>query len=278
MGSEKSGYAQSQGTRLLEQAEQQFGPIFTLEQLKPLVSGELSDSHLRFLISALASAGWIEIIKRGTYVVQSGLFAGDISPFAVAEALVQPMMISHWSACAHHGFTTQLPNIVQATTPKQVITPEMRKGPAYRPRGRSVWRACGWEIEFIHIKQARFWGFETIWANAWQQVRITDPERTALDLIARPDIFGGVAAAIEILDNGLVLVDIRQLVAYAIRYDTGSVIKRLGWVLQELGVESSLLQPLQRFPVRRYYSLDPARNPSDRKNAFWQIKENLGGY
>lgn len=273
-----SRYAQTQGIRLLETAVREFGPIFTLEQLHPVARAQqLTDTHLRYLISSLASAGWIEIIKRGTYVVKSPLYSGDIPPFAIAAALIQPMAISHWSACSQHGFTTQVPSIVQASTPKNVITPEMRAGKAHSPRGRAAWRAHGLEFEFIHVKPEYFWGFDKIWVNSWQQVNITDPERTVLDLFIRPDIFGGVSAAIEMVEDILPQVNIRQLVDYAVKHNTGSVIKRIGWVLDTLGVPSESLQRLQDYPVKRYYPVDPQRGAGGRKNNHWKIIENLGG-
>jgi predicted transcriptional regulator of viral defense system len=271
-----SGYSQSQGLKLLELAVQEFGPIFTLDQLKPVArEQQLSDTHLRYLISSLASADWIEIVKRGTYVVKSPLYSGEIPPFAIAAALIQPMAISYWSACSHHGFTTQSPIMVQASTPKKVVTPEMRRGKAHSPRGRAIWYAYGLEIEFIHVNQKLFWGFEKIWVNSWQQVNITDSERTALDLIARPDIFGGISAAIEILENSLGQISVNRLVEYALKYDTGSVIKRLGWALEKLGVHEQDLEGLQNYPVKRYYPLDPTYDEDAPKNKRWQILENL---
>lgn len=271
-----SGYSQTQGLKLLELAMQEFGPIFTLDQLKPFARAQgLSDTHIRFLISSLASADWIEIIKRGTYVVKSPLYSGEIPPFAIAAALIQPMAISHWSACSHHGFTTQSPTMVQASTPKKVVTPEMRKGKAHSPRGRAIWRAYGLDIEFIHVNQKLFWGFERIWVSSWQQVNITDPERTALNLIARPDIFGGISAAIEILENALVHIKVNRIVEYALKYDTGSVIKRLGWALEKLGAPEQDLEGLQNYPVRRYYPLEPNLDEDAPKNIRWQILENL---
>ena len=272
-----SRYSQSQGVKLLELAVREFGPIFTLDQLKPVArEQQLSGTHLRFLISSLASAGWIEIIKRGTYVVKSVLYSGDIPPYAIAAALVHPVAISHWSACSHHGFTTQTPAMVQASTPKKVITPEMRKGKAHSPRGRATWQANSLEFEFIHVKLDLFWGFDKIWVSSWQQVNITDPERTALDLIARPDIFGGVSAAIEILENAIGQIKVNRLVEYALKYDTGSVIKRLGWALEELGAPAENLERLQSYPVKRYYPLDPNLDEYASKNIRWQILENMG--
>ena len=271
-----TNYLQSQGLKLLESTIREFGPIFTMDQIKPIAENQqLSESHLRFIMSSLANGGWIEIIKRGTYVSLSPLYSGEISPFAIADALIQPMAISHWSACAHHGFSTQIPSVVQASTSKKVITPEMRSGKAHSPRGRAIWRAHGIDFEFIHVKEESFWGFDKIWVNSWTQVAITDPERTALDLIARPDIFGGVPAAIEIMENAINLIKVERLIEYALRYNTGSVIKRLGWVLENLEVNDPNLERLQAYPVKRYYLLDPSLEKGTAKNVRWHILENL---
>lgn len=270
------GYAQSQGMQLLEVAVAELGPIFTLEQLKPIANRQgLSTEHLRKLISVLASSGRIEILKRGVYAVQSPLFTEQIPPFAVATTLIQPSAISHWSALAQHGFTTQLPTMVQASTPRQVITPEMRSGQANRPRGRAVWQVLGIEIEFIHVQEEHFFGHQQIWVNNWRQIAITDPERTALDLIARPDIFGGIRAAFELLEEALPKIEIAGLVSYALRYNVGSVIKRLGWAIEQLGFSGSETEPLRAFPVKTYYRLDPQELPGETYNPRWRIIENL---
>ena len=262
--------------KLVESAVQELGPVFTLEMLKPIAERQgLSTKHLLKLISMLDTSGRIEILKRGTYAVKSPLFAGEIPPFAVAAALIQPMAISHWSALAQHGFTTQMPAMVQASTPRKVITPEMRTGQAHRPRGRAVWRALGFEIEYIYVQEKQFFGHQQVWADNWQQVSITDPERTALDLIARPDVFGGMSAAIEILEENLSRIDVPSLVQYALRYNVGAVIKRLGWLLERFGAASGEIAPLQSHLVKTYYRLDPQAPASQKYNSHWRINENL---
>lgn len=271
-----SSYSYSHGVQLLERMVQEFGPIFTIEQITSSVENQLlSSRQIQKLISKLASAGWIEIIKRGTYVVKSPLYAGDISSFAIAAALVKPMAISHWSALAYYGFTTQSPTMIQASTPHKVVTPEMRSGKAYSPRGRAAWRAFGLEFEFIYTKKELFWGFQRIWANSWQQVGVTDPERTTLDLITRPDVFGGIRSGIEILEGAVSQINVEQLVSYALRYDVGAVIKRLGWILEKVGVPLEHLNPLQKYPVQGYCRLDPNQPKSEKLNPRWRINENL---
>jgi len=272
-----SSYSYSQGVQLLERMVQEFGPIFTIEQITSSVENQqLSSRQIQKLISKLANSGWIEILKRGTYVVKRSLNSGEIPLFAIAAALVQPMAISHWSALAYHGFTTQNPAMIQASTPHKVVTPEMRSGKAYSPRGRATWRAFSLEFEFIYTKRELFWGFQRIWVNSWQQVEITDPERTALDLITRPDIFGGISSASEILEGGISQINIERLVSYALRYDVGAIIKRLGWILEKIGVSSEHLNPLRDYPVQGYYLLDPNQPKNAKLNQHWRMNENLG--
>jgi predicted transcriptional regulator of viral defense system len=255
-----AGYSQSLGVRLLETAVREVGPIFSLAQIKPFARELLlTDAHLHTLISSLAGAGWLEIIKRGNYLVRSPFYPGEIPPFAVAAALIQPMAISHWSACAHHGFITQSPGMVQASTPGKVITPEMRTGRAHSPRGRAAWRVAGLEFEFIHVKPEQFWGFEGFWVSSWQQVDITDPERTALDLFVRPDVFGGVSAALEIMEAALPQIKVSRLVEYSLKYGTTAVIRRLDRALKELGVDDADRLALKNHPAHSEASPHPSR-------------------
>jgi predicted transcriptional regulator of viral defense system len=187
--SKVANYAQVNGLQLLDAAVQQFGPIFTIDQVETLANQVAPRSRLRWYMSALIRSGRLEPLKRGTYALKAPPPGMEIHPFAVAMALIQPGAISHWSALAHHGVTTQVHRMVQVSVPRKVVTPEMRQGKAYRPRGRSAWKAAGVEVEIIHIQPRAFFGHQKIWISSWQQVTITDPERTAaLDLVARPEV------------------------------------------------------------------------------------------
>jgi predicted transcriptional regulator of viral defense system len=273
--SKTKNYAQFQGLQLFEAALQQFGPIFTIDQVETLADGQISRSQLRWYLSALIKSGRLETLKRGTYAARNMLASGEIHPFAVAAALVQPSAISHWSALAHHGFTTQMPKMVQVSIPGKVVTPEMRHGQVYCPRGRAVWQALGVEVELIHIQPRQFFGHLQVWVSSWHQVAITDPERTVLDLIARPEIFGGMQAAIDILEDVLPRINVQTLVKYGLDYKVGATIKRLGWILGQLGVPGQELAPLQEYPVRNIYRFDLSAPVGVMNNVHWSINENL---
>ncbi|MBN2390347.1 MAG: type IV toxin-antitoxin system AbiEi family antitoxin domain-containing protein [Anaerolineae bacterium] len=272
----ETGYAQSQGMLLLNRLVADVGPLFTIEQAQT-VGDELSLSprRVRGLLSQLAGTGWIERIKQGAYAVRAPLFSAELHPYAVAAMLVSSVAISHWSALTHHGFTTQIPPMIQASTSTNVVTPEMRQGAAYRPRGRAVWRALEWEFEFIRVLPGHFFGFQNIWVSQWHRVAITDPERTVLDLFAMPQIFGSLQTGLETLEAYLSRLNVEQLVDYALQYNVGAVIKRLGWALETLGVPEHLTTPLQIYPKSAYSQLDPTGPSGGEPLTRWQLRNNL---
>ena len=273
---DESGYAQSQGMTLLNRVVEQVGPLFTTEEARATAAAlELTPQRVRALLSQLAQAGWIERLKRGTYAVSTPIFQTTIHPYAVAAALVSPIAISHWSALAHHGFTTQIPPMIQASTTATVVTPEMRQGAAYRPRGRAAWRALGSEFEFIQVQEKHFFGFREEWVSRWHRVAITDPERTLLDLFAAPQVFGSLQTGLETLEAQMHGLDVGKLAGYALRYEVGAVIKRLGWALETLGAPQSAIAPLEAYPLHAYSQLDPTGPPGGAPITRWQLRNNL---
>jgi predicted transcriptional regulator of viral defense system len=271
-------YARNQGVDLLEALIQNIGPLFTFDQAFQEGSKQgLSRQAVRNLLNRLEQSNWVARLKRGLYTIVSPIFDIKIHPFAVAQALINPMAISHWSALAHHGFTTQIPPMIQASTPTKVVTTEMRSGEAYRPRGRSVWRVLEFEIEYISLTQDKFWGFTQEWVSDWHRVNITDRERTILDLIARSDIFGGISMAIETVHANAASIDFSKLVDVAIRYDVGSVIKRLGWIMESIPVPNEILEPLLAYKVQNYYLLDPQGQDQGEIDSRWKLHNNLTG-
>ncbi len=270
----QKGYAQSQGMTLLNRVVEQVGPLFTTAQARAAMPS-LTPQRVNAVLSQLAQAGWVERLKRGSYAVTTPIFDVEVHPYAIAAALVSPVAISHWSALAHHSFTTQIPPMVQASTPATVVTPEMRRGEAYRPRGRATWRALGFEFEFIQVQEHQFFGFEEIWVSRWHRIAITDPERTLLDLFAAPQVFGSLQVGLETLEAQLHHLNPEKLSAYALQYDVGAVIKRLGWALETLGAPERAVAPLRDYPLLAYSQLDPTAPSGGTPIARWHLRNNL---
>ncbi len=112
------------------------------------------------------------------------------------------------------------------------------------------------EFEFIKVRQAHFYGHSAEWVDRWHRIPITDPERTLLDMVVDPGVFGSLQAAIETVDSNRGRINMETLVSYTLRYDVGAVIKRVGWILDTLNVPESVLRPLLEYPTTSYTLLD----------------------
>ncbi len=108
------------------------------------------------------------------------------------------------------------------------------------------------------------------------RVTITDPERTLIDGLSRPQYCGDFTEVLHAFEVKGAALDLKRITSYALRLDTATA-KRLGWVLEKQGVDLARLEPLLQVPIKGYRRLDPTgplKGPYDRR---WMIQENLPG-
>ena len=252
--------------------------IFTTSDAKQIaVQAGIPEAYIVYLLMRLVRDGWITRLKRGVYI-RAGSVLGNaaIHPFVIATNIVVPSAISHWSALHYHGLTEQVPYVVTAFTPKKVVTPSMRRGSYSDKNKRHAWVIDGVRYEYITVKEKYFFGMEKIWVDEISRVLITDKERTVLEVFASPWMFGGIGEALSIIEKHLNVLSIDKLVNYACRYGRISVAKRLGWILERVGVSESLLVPLLEMPAAGYHVLDPRRPRRGVCDKRWMLQINIG--
>jgi predicted transcriptional regulator of viral defense system len=255
--------------------------IFTTQEARRVAAGlGMPTSGVGMMLSRLTGTGWIVRLRRGLYVGTGRVPGGmDVHPYAIATSLVQPSAISLWSALSHHGLTTQVPRIVTATTPKKVTTPSMREiagsGNERTARARHTWVVGHAEIEFVTVRRDRFFGLEDVWIDQQFKVPVMDRERTIIDLMVFPRVFGGLDTALATLDEHWQTLDMPRLVEYAIRYDSKAVVGRLGWCLEEIGATSDALERLRLHTGPGQQLLDPTRPAHGRRNSRWSVLDNV---
>lgn len=276
-----AAYSRRAGVQLLDRLLASGKRIFTVDD-----AGEAGQqlgiprSTLHWVLHELTRSGWIRRARRGLYLIDETDRGGPAPhPFAIATALVEPSAISHWSALAHHGLTEQIPQIVTATTPKDIVTPGMRSpradGAARSSGGGSIWDVAGLTIRYVRVRPDQFWGVERVWVDEFSRVPITDRERTILDGFVAPEVFGSLQEVVGALQEHLGEVEVPRLVTYALRYGKGATIKRLGYVLEQAGVGPELLQPLQDAPIRGYRLLDPQGPDQGPHVTQWRLRDNV---
>jgi predicted transcriptional regulator of viral defense system len=222
MQQKTADYAGISGIRLLERLVGQHGELFTSDEA---VEGArdlgISTTYAYKLLHELTRSGYLRRLPKALYVVQSPI-AGGVEPhsFAIATHLVRPSAISHWSALHHWGLVEQVPFVVTASTPKVVVTPDMRRKPDEAPvqrREHGAWVVDGVRYEFIRIRPPDMFGIDDVWVDARTRVPMFDRERALLDAFIHLRGFGAGGLGEQILAEHPDEVDRERLLRHAER-------------------------------------------------------------
>jgi len=250
--------------------------IFTIVDARKAASYcGMDDNYVVEALHYLSNTGWLNRLRRGLYLISSS-FPGmtPVHEFEIAMALVQPSAISHWSALHFHGMTEQIPQGVYITTTQAV--PISRAVKTRNKSQRSFSREInGILYEFIKIKPERFFGVKDFWVGE-VKVTITDPERTLIDGLISPKYFGGWEEIYSAFEAHIPSLDLAKIIDYSLRLDA-VIAKRLGWIMEKVGVEDIILQKLEAVPIRGYRVLDSTGPRKGTCNKRWMIQENLPG-
>lgn len=250
--------------RLLASLASQDKSIFTLADART-VSG-VSYAATRLLVSDLAKKRWLIRLTRGKYLIVP-LSAGEEGEYSenwyvVAKNLIEPgpYYLSHYAALDIHEMTTQPVLTIYISTPTRRI-PKDILGATYR---------------FVYVRPGDMWGIEDTWVTPNEQVKVSDLERTILDGLDRPQLCGGVGEVAKGLWTKRADLDYHKLADYARRSGRKSVAKRLGFLLEALGLGApESLAALSRLVTASYTRLDPSMPACGRYISSWRIRVNV---
>ncbi len=263
------------GVELIRRLATEGHRIFTSQQARefaPIVG--ISPGYVTQSLHYMTRAGWIVRLHKGLYAISSAV--PGVAPaheFEIAMALVEPAAISYWSALHYHGLTEQVPHRVFVLTTTETSIPRIRGEKAKDVQKGYI--AAGITYQFVRVKAERFFGAEKVWIDE-ARVTITNPERTLLDGLAMPGYCGDFAEVLHAFEVRGAALDLDRIIEYALRLDA-AVAKRLGWVLEQQGVETPKLEPLASLPIKGYRMLDASGPRKGPYNHRWMVQENLPG-
>ena len=206
--------------------------IVTVEDLDRLF--KLSPENRKQVVFRLKKKKVLTPIKRGAYVF-SPLEAGPEGT-GVDELLIPPFFfpeknyyVGYSTMFNYFGLTEQLFQTVY------VLNTSIRME-------RII---CGISYKFIKIPEKRMYGLETIKVKD-VDVNISSKERTLIDLLYFNKPVGGISGAVEIVTQIMKekKCDIKKLVEYAARFPNITTRKRIGVILERMGVCDAALKPL----------------------------------
>lgn len=227
----------------------------------------ISKGYVNTILCALTQEGWTKNIRKGLYAFTTVTGIQPIHEFEIAMHLVEPAMISHYSAFYHHDLTDQVPHDVFISTVKGTHIPQL--GEKDKQAG---FKLDGVHYRIMQINKDRFFGAIPAWKGE-VGFKVTDLERTLLDGLAAPQYCGGFKEVLHGFYEKLSELNIDKLVNYALRLDI-AVARRLGWTLKRLGVEEEKLSCLAQPDHPGYRRLDPSSKPLGPYDSKWRLQLN----
>lgn len=218
------------------------------------------------LLGHLASQGWLSRVRRGLFsvvpldAITPSEWRAD--PWLVADRVFSPCYIGGWSACEQWDLTEQLfRSIVVVTAAPQRTVHQTIQGTEFRIAVR---------------KPETIFGTRPVWRDR-HPVQVSDPTRTIVDVLDDPGLGGGIRHVADVVveyfasthrDDGL-------LVEYGDRLGNRSVFKRLGYLIEQLGIEAPDL--VAECAARRsagLTKLDPTIRDVGRITRRWGLRVN----
>jgi predicted transcriptional regulator of viral defense system len=234
-----------------------------------LASKALPDSKpsaVRELLSAMTKRGLLMRLKDGIYyIIPYEQNAETYIPdwHLIAEHLVNDVKhyIGYYSALQIHNLLTQPSLKEQIVVSKQIRPSELKI--------KDV------PFQFIYHNKKHFFGAKNIWIDSFNKVLCSDLEKTFIDCLFKPDYAGGIVEVARAIYTSKDKIKYDTLLEYVKKFDSQAVTKRLGFLLETLGINTCILQELQKMKTASYVVLDTELPKTGKRISRWSIQQNL---
>jgi len=239
--------------------------IFTIQDVADITG--LNYFSAGRLISELKRRHIISTLKKGKHIIipqelgSVETYLGNWYVVARELANSKDYYIGFYSAMRYWGMTTQPVVKMFVVTTKRQFPP----------------KALSDKISFIFTNKRNVWGINSEWVTKTERVNISDIEKTIIDTLAHPEYSGGITE----IAKGIWLVKSRlnfdKLIKYIKRYNKNVVAKRLGYILEILGLtDVNIIRELKQYVKRRYDLFDPTVEKRVVDKNQWRLIDNIG--
>jgi len=225
-----------------------------------------SESAVKQLLSDMVKRGLLMRLKEGIYFIIP--FEADPDSYMpdwhlVAQCLVRDdeHYIGYYSALHIHNL------IIQPSLKEQIVVSRQ-----FRP---SVIRIKEVPFQFIYHNEKHFFGMKKMWIDNFHQVQCSDLEKTIIDCLFKPDYAGGIVEIARAIYVSREQINFDRLLAYATRFHSQAVIKRLGFLLELLDIPSGIAGQLQKLRTASYVALDTELPKKGKMISRWSIIQNV---
>lgn len=201
------------------------------------------------ILSRWREQGWLRRVGPGRYVpvpldlAMSEQVVDD--PWVLVPSLFGTCYVGGWTAAHHWDLTEQLFNELLVFTTSR-----------FQQQRVTV---QGVVFGLHHTVQRRIFGVSQVWRGS-TRVPVSDPARTIIDMLAMPQISGGIDHTTDCLIafHRSASYDQLRLIDYGERFGNGAIFKRLGYLSETRLHDDALAVECRARLSQGYARLDPA--------------------
>lgn len=224
-----------------------------------------SEGAVRFMLMRMLDKGLLIKVSKKTYwVVPFGQDADNYLPdwHLLAEPLAggSRYYIGYYSALQIHGLITQ-PSL------KEQVVREQHKTESVVLKGV--------EFQFIYHNAKHFFGVKKVWIDSYNKVPCSDLEKTMIDCLYMPAYAGGIVEVAKALWMAREKLNYDKLLEYAKRFDSQVVMKRLGYLLDKLEIQTEIIEQLRGLRSATVSPLDTEVPNAGKISTKWSIRQNV---
>lgn len=216
--------------------------VFTPKDIAKITG--LDGSEVYVLISRLYKRGLI-------FKPMKGFISLSQDPFIISSQLYPPSYISFITALYLHGKIQQVIDQIFIVTPK---------------KRNQIAPVFGMDVHFITLKRAMMFGYKKV-RKENSYVVLADVEKAIIDCLYLPR-YCRIADVFDILKEGAEM-DARKLIEYARMSKSEAVERRLGYLLNLVGIKHDL-----RPKNKSTYKLNPRIKAKGEFDNKWRIYVN----
>lgn len=213
---------------------------------------QIKDLCLLLNLARVDAYNLIKALKYKRVIKKQGAFYSffDTDDFVIAVNIHFPSYISLWTALNYYGWSDQLPKKIYLCTTK------------YAPPLN--------HFSFITLSPKRFFGYTSL-----NGIVIAEKEKAIIDSLFFPKYAGGIAEIDACLRKALPQLDKEKLITYALQMKSKAVLRRMGYLLEKLGVKEQILKKIKRHIGHGYELLDPTLPRKNLNNLKWLLDVNI---
>ena len=258
-------FISKQSNEILTFFNEQYIKCFNYEHAKKALP-DSKESALRELLSDMTRRGLLMRVKRGLYHIipyeqEPDTFMPDWH--LLAEHLVKDseFYIGYYSALEVHNLITQ-PSLKE-----QIVVSKQQRPSTIKVKGIS--------FQYVFHNEKHFFGKKKIWIDNYNKVYCSDLEKTIIDCLFKPDYAGGIVEIAKAIYIACDKINFNLLLEYVIKFKSQAVIKRLGFILQLLKIETKIIENLQNLITNSVVLLDIELPKTGKIKTKWNILQNI---